>query len=265
MGERDDGQIKLHKRTVVLDRTPRTVLSPRPSDGHRWATNRHHDEWHVLSDHEGGRRLGRLLWIMADQQPGTLLVVDPGCLVTNPFDADPSMPIVVMNRALGPASARALDDLSKALPFRSPSEGTVKVRTRGLDDLLARLRAWRPGNGPYPKEAEWWRNEGRGRIDASHGLLLMTGSPDVLRAWARDCLGLDREGDERAEDYAELDAHRDSSGVERGEVQTFLEFALYCEQARVVRHELFPTARNRALTDDERRQVWEALPPRERD
>lgn len=165
VGERDDGQITLHKRTVVLDRAPRTVLS--------------------------------------------------------------------------------------LLPFRTPSEGTVKVRTRGIEH----------------ERSEWehWLDR-RGRLRATHGVLLMAGTRELLREWAYACLRLaaDDRGDE-AEDSTSIMIERGRALETEAEVQTYRSFALWCEQARMIREQLFPGRSRSPLTDDERRTVREALPPRERD
>ena len=68
---------KVHRRTVGLDGAAYTVLTPRPGTAERFATNRHHDTWHILSDVGGARLLGRLMWAMAFQRHAdTILLLD---------------------------------------------------------------------------------------------------------------------------------------------------------------------------------------------
>lgn len=111
-------QMKVHRRSVPLAGREYTVLSPRPSAGERYATNRYHQTWHVLSDAAGAHVLARYCWAMAFQRrAGTILVIDP--------------PALVQNSDLGPFSRRAADSLRAALPFRRRRAGLLCCRPTG--------------------------------------------------------------------------------------------------------------------------------------
>lgn len=98
----EQARTKVHRRAIVLDATAYTVLTPRLGTAERFATNRHHGTWHILSDVGGARLLGKLMWAMAFQRHAdTILLIDGPLLVENPFDADPSSPIVIVNTDLG--------------------------------------------------------------------------------------------------------------------------------------------------------------------
>lgn len=115
-------EVELHRREMLLDRKLYTVLSPRPTSPFRFATNLYHDTWHVLSDARGAHLLGRMFWSMAYQRkPNTIMVIDYPLLVTNPFDADQSSPILMSNTNLGGLSKTAIAQLKRNLPFTSPS------------------------------------------------------------------------------------------------------------------------------------------------
>ena len=132
----------------MLDGRACTVLTPRPSQPERFATNAFHGTWHVLTDPAGAQLLARLMWAMAFQRkPRTILLVDSPLLVTNPFDADPSSPILIVNSDLGGPTRTGLDALEALLPLRAPSEGTVKLRIDGL----ARVADHRPAVAMGPR------------------------------------------------------------------------------------------------------------------
>ena len=84
-------RLKTHSRTLDLDGLSYTILSPRPAAEARFATNRYHETWHVITDISGAQLLARLCWAMAFQRHArTITVIDQSFLLPNPFDADPS-------------------------------------------------------------------------------------------------------------------------------------------------------------------------------
>ncbi|WP_084655327.1 hypothetical protein [Nocardia altamirensis] len=182
-----DAMLKLHRRTMVLDGRVYTVVSLRPGSDFRFATNYFHDTWHVLSDWRGARVLARLLWGLAYQRrPGTLIVIDPAQLDTNPFDGAPSDPIVVVPSDLTVFTSAAAAALRRRLPFRDRSAGTVRWQTFGLDsavDALAAERAMgsdeRYNNDYAPQPTGWLR------VDRIGGLITIFAAADQLRDLAR--------------------------------------------------------------------------------
>ena len=134
----------------MLDGRAYTVLTLRPGTAERFATNRYHGTWHILSDVGGGQLLGRLMWAMAFQRHAdTILLLDDAVLVENPFDADPPSPIVIVNTALGELRQGAVGALQAQLPLRGSSDGTVVLQTPGLDLAHADTRR--------TNEGVWWR------------------------------------------------------------------------------------------------------------
>jgi hypothetical protein len=136
-------RLKTHSRTLDLGGQSYTILSPRPTVEARFATNRFHEAWHVITDVGGAHLLARLCWAMAFQRhPRTITVIDQAFLVPNPFDADPSAPVVIVNSDLGALSRDAVGSLRSALPLAGSSEGTVVLQTRGLDLALEDVEAF---------------------------------------------------------------------------------------------------------------------------
>jgi hypothetical protein len=256
------GEVKLHRREIMLDRKSYTVLSPRPSTPHRFATNLFHETWHVLSDLNGARLLGRMCWSMAYQRkPNTIMVIDYPLLVPNPFDADKSSPIVIANRDLGGLSRVALAQLKHQMPFTSPSRGIVRLTAPGLDRLL---KGDTDLERAHEKSGEQWNEQQqKGFTDRVNGMVVLAAHPPRLQWWALWLSTLDdRWYDGMA--YTELDhSNRDYRRIGSGEVQIFERFTTMVSEATVARNRLYPDARHRELLDEERERVWAALPKRD--
>ena len=245
----DRTSTKLHRRELSLDGRQFTVLSPRPSVTERFATNYFHQTWHVISDAGSARLFGEICWAMAFQRrERTLTVIDQRFLVPNPFDADPSRPIVIVNSDLGTPSPAGFDALRSRLPLSSPSEGTVKVATPGLDIALADLK------GFYRREEArgfgWRAGHRRPWVNETHGLSVIAAPAHVLRLWAPY---LSRLGTSwyRGTDSTELD------GTDMdGEVQVLRDFKGCLSRAISTRERLFPGRASAPLTVEERERVW---------
>ncbi len=243
-------RLKVHRRDLVLGGSRYTILSPRPSIVSRFATNRFHETWHVLADVEGAHLLARLCWAMAYQRhDGTVAVIDPALVVPNPFDADPSSPIVIINTDLGPFSRDGAGSLRQALPFRTPSSGTVVLQTRGLDLALEDPDAFAEG----PDQARW-RDPHRKRrwIEGSAGLVILAAPGPVLKTWGVE---LSQLGDRMYEgsSHSELDYPTND-----GEVQVLDDFNSHVERAITLRARLFPDAASRQLSEEEKQVMWDA-------
>jgi hypothetical protein len=250
--ERDSKErLKVHRRSARLAGLDHTILSPRPSETVRFATNLFHDTWHVISDREGAHLLARLSWAMAFQKrERTVLVIDANLLVPNPFDGDPSSPIVIVNNDLGPFGREAVSDLRAKLPWQSPSLGTVVLQTRGLDLALADTKGFNDRD-----DQAVWRDEHQKRrwIDGSGGLWIFAAPSPVLRRWGVDLAGLG-EWSPDGEDWSYLD-YPDKTG----EVQVFNEFETKVSSVLETRARMFPGKADICLTDLERPLIWEAL------
>jgi hypothetical protein len=258
-GDRND-PLKLHRRTAVLDRRAATVLTLRPSAECRFATNYFHETWHVLSDVVGAQLLAKLSWALAYQrQMGTIAVIDSRFLVPNPFDADKSSPIVLMNSDIAHLTSRAVSDLKVFLGRMGASEGTVKLSTMGLNEILEAggseaLLDEQRGSGQF-----WSGHERHVRIERVNGVVVLAAPPPSLKWWA---IWLDQLGSHwyRGSDSTILDYKR-SWERRDGEVQVFPNFDRMVQRAIETRAKLFPCAEHRELSVDEREVVWASLPP----
>ncbi|MGW4768444.1 hypothetical protein ACWEO2_10430 [Nocardia sp. NPDC004278] len=249
-GSATDNMLKLHRRTMVLDGRVYTVLSLRPGSDFRFATNRFHDTWHVLSDWRGARVLARLLWGLAYQRrPGTLVVIDPAHLDPNPFDAAPSDPIVLVPSDLTVFTRAAAIGLRRRLPFRDGSQGTVRWQSFGLDAAVAELREWRAKG---PGERDWNFIDiptGWERVDRIGGLVTIFGAAAQLRSWGTMLATLGTYA-YYGMDYEYLDEDRN------GEVQIFRQYRRNVNVARQARAEVLARRGGRAPTEEVQRAIW---------
>jgi hypothetical protein len=244
-------RLKVHRRALRLDGLEYTVLSPRPSEAARFATNRFHETWHIVCDGPSAQLFARLCWAMAFQQrERTFILIDAPLLAPNPFDADPPTPIVIANNDLGPISRDAMKALRSKVPLDTPSMGTVVLQTRGLDVAMEDEEAFHRRD-----DQAAWRHEHQKRrwIDGSSGLWLVAAPPPVLRGWGVDLLSLGRQIHPGMEWETYLDYPENS-----GEVQVIGDFTVEVDAAVTVRNQLFPGKADEMLTEDERSQVWSA-------
>ncbi|WP_424641911.1 hypothetical protein [Embleya sp. AB8] len=167
---------------TYLDGRPYTLITLRPSVEVRFAVNHFHDTWHVLSDRAGARLFGRLLWGLAyDRHENTLVVIDRRFLDPTPFEAEPSVPIVLFAGERTPFGGRAARELRRVLPTLGRPHGTVRRHTHGLDAALADLDAWWAEHPLPPWDRKRERHfERQRRHTVRDGLLVLPGSTDEL-------------------------------------------------------------------------------------
>ncbi len=250
-GSATDDMLKLHRRTMVLDGRMYTVLTLRPGSDFRFATNRFHDTWHVLSDWRGARVLARLLWGLAYQRrPGTLVVIDPAHLDPNPFDGAPSDPIVLVPSELTVLTKDAATALRRRLPWRDRSEGTVRWQTFGLAGAVAADAAWRAlswgerSSDYHPRPSGWLR------VDRIGGLITIFGAPDQLRDMAEHLATLGTYA------YCGMDYHYLDDADRNGEVQIFRQYRNQVAAARRARTDLLGPAHRGPITEETERALW---------
>ena len=248
--------IKLHRRVVRLDDETWTVLSLRPGDPGVFATNRFHETWHLLGGPVEAELLARLLWALAFQRHDrTLVLVDQPFLVPNPFDGDPSSPILLVNSNLGTPRRRALDELHSLLPLAGPSLGTVKLRTVGLDRASEDPAAYE--ERPEQRAARFNPHQWREWMDRVHGIIVYAAPDAVLRQQAVMIAALPTYMPRATAETWLADTHgRDGRDVQ-GEVQIFRE-PLIERSLRVseLREQLYPGRGHVELSDDEREELW---------
>jgi hypothetical protein len=244
-----DGSV--HRRAVRLDGSEYTILSPRPTEGARFATNSFHETWHVITTKEGAALLARLCWAMAYQRrERTIVLIDSPLVVPTPFDADQSSPIVVVNNDLGAFSRTAVKELRAQVPLSTASDGTVVLQTRGLDQALENPTEFRDRNLEAQRENQ---HQQRRWIDGSNGLVIIAAPPPVLRTWGVDLSDLGAWSHEGVSwQYLDYPA-------KVGEVQVLDDFDTMLSAAQAARTRAFPDAANRRLTEDERSKIWADL------
>jgi hypothetical protein len=192
--------------------------------------------------------LARVLWAMAFQRSErTVFVIEGSHLCPNPFDADRSSPVLIVNTDLGGTSAKARTELKQLLPWRQPSDGRVVMQSHGLDSTIAAdsLQDELQRSGDiYIEERQ------RRRVDYLNGFVEMSGTAPTLKNWAvwLSTLG---ERSFQGMSYTELDWPD-----RNGEFQVFRDFDARVSQAKVNRQRLFPGREHDVLSDGERQVVW---------
>ena len=244
-------RLKVHRRSVRLDRLDYTILSPRPSEEVRFATDYFHETWHVITSERGAALLARLCWAMAFQRrERTVVLIDAPLIVPSPFDADLSSPIVVVNNDLGSFSRAAARDLRAQVPLSTAPDGTVVLQTRGLDQALENIIEFRDRNQGSQVQNQ---HQKRRWIDGSNGLVVVAAPPPVLRTWGVDLSDL------RTWSHEGSSAHSLDYPAKVGEVQVLDDFDAMVAKAQLARSRVHPGAANRKLTADERSDIWADL------
>jgi hypothetical protein len=262
---RDAGdRMKLHRRPVRLDGREYTVITLRRGTRARWSTNRCHQTWHILSGQHGAQVLARLLWGLAFQRrPGTLVLIDRPFLDSNPFDAEPADPIVLIPAQLTNLTGRAARGLRRQLPLSTPPAGTVRWHTPGLDSAVAagRARSQAIQRHEYNWSQQRWQPdpcEHLVRVDRVGGLLALIAPPEQLRVWAVHTARL---GDwwHHGMDYTELEASGEGPCREDGEVQIFRDYHQRVSAARVARREIRARLGRQPPPADLNPMIWNHL------
>ncbi|WP_051814227.1 hypothetical protein [Kitasatospora sp. MBT63] len=240
--------MKLHRRVLRLDGREYTVLGLRPGTTARFATNRYHGTWHLLSDRAGAQLLARLLWGLSyERHPGTLVVIDRPFLDPTPFEGEASDPVVLVPRGLTPLADGAARALRRALPLAPPPAGTVRWRTHGLDLALAD-----PGGWDERVRAQFRREGDDGStVLRRGGLVTVSASPRALREWAVDAARLGDRGPYEM-DYTFLGEGCDAPG----EVQTFRRYRSMVSSAVVAHREILAEDTGRDLPQSVRERIW---------
>jgi hypothetical protein len=177
------------------------------------------------------------------------MVIDAPLVVPNPFDADPSSPIAIMNSDLGPFGRSAVAALRSSLPFRIASGGTVALQTRGLDVALEEPK----GFAQRDDQVRWHTHRTRRWFDGSAGLLVLAAPSAVLKTWGVELSELvtwSYEGSSSSYlDYPKKE----------GEVQVINTFSSDVERAISARSQLFPGREREQLPQVDKRQIWSLL------
>ena len=257
--------MRLHRRLLRLDGRALTVLTLRPGSSARYATNEFHGTPHVLTDVAGAQVLGRLLWGLAYQRcPQTAVLIDRPQLDPNPFDAEPSVPVLFAVADRTVLTTGMLRALRRALPLTGAPDGSVTLQTPGLDVAVRELRTWweaarLPAHERTPDQMrtrqrwDWVRGGHATRVDLVGGLLVHVAAPGLLRSWAANIAAM---GDWLHHGMNYEDLHDPGNHRVDGEVQVFSDYAERVTVARVARAEVL--AEPDAPTDPAsvREAVW---------
>ncbi len=252
----DSDALKLHQRTVRLPKTrqPLTVLTLRPGTQVAFSTNYFHHTHHIIGDQSGSRLLARLLWGLSyAKTPGLVIALYGEHLRPTPFDADPSLSILLVPAHLTPVCADRFHALKTHLSRLGPPEKTIRCRTYGLD---ASLKRW-DAIGPHQTNV-WWAEKNkehklltnaqwkRERMAVCGGFLCYCAPPVVLREQAcrlhqMHTLGgvtSDILGSTMDYHYLDEDPVYQGGGGANGEVQIFSDYRARLSVARVARREV---------------------------
>lgn len=242
-----------HRWTVRLGARSLTALTPRPGDGLRLSTNYFHGTWHLVSEPHQVRALRRLLWALSfDGREGTVVVLDGDVLEATPFDAAPSRPVLLYDARRTSLDGDDVRALLRALRARRHPEGTVKLRTPGLersDEESARPKV--TGERYRPK-----REFGVGTVCQLGPAIVLRGDAVWLRMHAEMLGFLERPLRAGWSEHCYLGDWSRERGMP-GEVQVFGDYRAMLEDARAARAEHAEALR--ALSPSEREERLGAL------
>jgi hypothetical protein len=249
--------MKLHRTVAYLDGREYTLITLRPATTERFAVNLFHDAWHVLSGQAGATLFARLLWGLSYQRrENTLVVVDRRFLAPTPFEAEESVPIVLVPTDCTPFGGAASRELRRLLPRLKSPDGTVRWHTHGLDAALADADAWWREHRRPPWD-EYAYHHHRRRVDhvLHDGLIVLPGSARELRQDAMSIAAL----------AVSPATPMDYTYLPRYEFQIFHDFRRRVSAARTARREIEALAtppdrfvgRGYHEGDPVRRHIWE--------
>ena len=223
---------------------------PRPEERARFATGVNDDSVYLVANVESFEFLAHSLWALAFQRRDqTALLLDLPMMVPNPVTGESSRPVVLVNSDLGIPSPTMLDELRGLLPVASASEGTVKLRTAGLDRALADPNAFAAKERADTQAPPWNANEWDAWITRQAGLVTVVMAPAVLRAYAAAAAEFGAFSWENL-DASEFVVPADDTVVFD---RTLLERAT---AMRMKRASKFPGRVLRELNGDERARLW---------
>lgn len=177
--------IRVHRRSGYLDGASWTILSPRPEDPARFATGLTGESVHVVGTAASMEYLAHVLWALAFQRRARSIVLfDLPSMVPNPVTSESSRPVVWCNAELDEPTSEMLDGLRALLPIASTSEGTLKLRTAGLDRALVDPEEFTARERADSAAPAWSADDWDSWVTRRAGLVTVVMGPAVLRAYA---------------------------------------------------------------------------------
>lgn len=225
--------LRCHLHVETIGRTSFRVLTPRPQDGLRISTNRYHNTWHILCAPGHVSALRRLLWALAfERHEHTLVALTAPIVQPTPFDGAPSLPVIFANSDRVTLRHDEVRGLRQRLARGSPSQGTVKLQTFGLDPIDALDDAQRRDWFQERSRTEGWPDM---RVELIGGAIVFYGPPTTLQStavWLRSLEHPLRDGDSNYSYIGESMNH-----LPPGEVQVFGDYTAMLTDARLVREQ----------------------------
>ncbi len=227
-----------------------TILTPRPGDPQGFSTGVAKDSVEVLGPVASMEFLAHALWALAFQRKDrTALLFDLSAMVPHPATGESSRPIVWVNAELGSPSPAMLDGLAELLPLESESDGTLKLRTAGLDRALAHPESFAANEREMPDALQWSAADWDSWVTRQAGLVIAVMAPAVLRSYAVAAAEFG------AFSWESLDGT--DSPVAEDELVVFDRTLLDRARAlRAGRISAFPERTIQELTGPERAQIW---------
>ncbi len=228
-----DHLLRCHLYRETLGARAFSLVTPRPRDGLSVSTNRYHETWHLISAPHHVPTLRALVWAAAhDRHADTIYVLSGASLEPTPFDAAPSLPVVIACSDRVHLRKDDVRSLLGRLRRRRRPDGTVKLRSFGLrkvDAASADEQRERLDRERRSRRSEL-RVERMGGAIVFHGTAAALRYASITWQWLEQPL---RPGDS-AHEYVDRDWRR----WPEGEVQVFADYERMLADARVEREQV---------------------------
>jgi hypothetical protein len=209
------------------------------------------DRWQLDCDVASLDDLAHMVWATAFQsQARTVILFDQPSLLPPVADEPESIPFVLVPAELDEPTAGVLDALRTDLPLTRPSEGTIRLRTAGLDRALIAPAAFAAKEAAAEDAQPWEASQWNDWVTEVAGVVRIMAPAPVLRAYALAAaeIGSLAWGSAEGEEPSTL-AHEfvcfDRSIVRRA------------QELRDYREAEFPGRAHADLTAADRRRLWD--------
>ncbi len=243
--------VRLHRRKVFLDGAPWSVLAPRPTDASRYATVAVDGRWQLDCDLASLDDLAHMVWATAFQnQARTVILFDQPSLLPPVADEPDSLPFVLAPAELDEPTTAVLEALRLELPLTRPSEGTVRLRTAGLDRALTAPAAFFEKEAGAEGAQAWDPTQWNEWVGEVSGVLRIMAPAPVLRAYALAAAEIGSLAWGSADDEARSSLADEFVCFDRSIVRR-------SEALRTYRQAEFPGRTHAQLTAAERQRLWD--------
>ena len=243
--------VRVHRRKLFLDGAPWSVLTPRPTDASRYATSAVDTGWQLECDVASLDDFAHLLWATAFQHHArTIFLFDFPTLLPNVEGEADSLPFVMSHTGLDVPSDAMLAELFAVLPLTTASDGTVRLRTAGLDRALVDPAAFLLLERDAEDAAEWTSSEWSTWVIDVSGVLRIAAPAPALRAYALAAAEFGQFAWESLDPADEFDVSHEFVAFDRSIVER-------AAALRAFRVAQFPGRNYADLRGMERQRLWE--------